>query len=157
MVGTGYWLNPSSGEAELASAHEDWIKQKASDPAQAAHWGIPQSALELTDADELRLLGIKAGLVRIRIVRSDFTAQFAVERYKVRNVLWALQTFIEKHSIRPYYMRLNNLQYNDWAEMEYKTFAEKLKMDEPILREGYRDLSPESFQEFLKKREENGG
>ena len=83
---SGYWLKPDTGECvKVATTHDAWIR----DQEHAARLGLPAAVYDEimshppTAVDEIRLLAVKCGLVRIREHRWHVSVQFWTEPHRV--------------------------------------------------------------------------
>lgn len=104
MDGRGYWLNPISGAYFRVGNHAPWI----SDAANAQSAGLPERFIAairqfdpIRNDDEVRLLGVMGGLVRIRehIGRTPYTSvQFYCDRPDLPFVLCAVTTMLRETS-----------------------------------------------------------
>ena len=92
-MGEGWWLNPTNDKCfAVGSTHNDWIR----DPQNATRIGLPQDIYEHVmklspnQADEIRVLCVMAGLVRIRDYQNSVSVQYFNERQRNGPVLWSV-------------------------------------------------------------------
>ena len=77
-MGAGHWINPKTGRCALVTTHNDWIR----DEKNAKSIGLPdhryRDIMTLPDnaIDEIRILALRGGLVRIRQHRRYTSVQF---------------------------------------------------------------------------------
>lgn len=91
----------------------------------------------MVPADEIRKIGVKAGMIRIRDFHGNVTIQFQAPRSRVRNVLWSIFQGMDK-TMNPGkfdQLDIHNMTGNDQARISWTEFKKKLTADEPILRE----------------------
>ena len=128
MIGNGYWLNPRNGKWIIVRRHEIAVLDpkamdelgvrdelihitKQHDPAEV--WGNP---LHLTkeQEDEVRLLGIKAGLVRIRDYGNYISVQFNASPHGERRILQRVAQFLDDTDEWRPQLHVGNLQTNEF-------------------------------------------
>jgi hypothetical protein len=95
----GYWIDPRTGQFYVVRTHQDWILEHAS------IIGVASQVIGLDsqrDEDEIRIIGCKAGLVRIRDYGPKMSVQFWVaEPERVNGVLRAVRDFMPKIGVGP--------------------------------------------------------
>jgi len=135
--GPGYWLVPSDGTLHTVVTHNDWLL----DPANQAKVGLTQKQARVlksldpvTEIDEIRMVGVLAGLIRIRDRHRNLTMQFYAPPSGVRAVLRAIADALPKlfHGA-DHYLLLHNLQDDSHASVWTTEFVEKLDRGEPVL------------------------
>lgn len=136
--GLGYWLNPRTMKHFPVSTHEQWIYD--ADNAKAI--GLADMYYEelrrhpASDADAIRTIACRGGLVRIRDHGNKTAVQFFCERYKVRNMLWAIQIFFDDIKANKFTeLFIHNLADNDSTTISLDDMRQRLQNDEPVLRE----------------------
>ena len=94
----GYWLNPSTGKCvQVATTHNDWLRNREN----VASIGLPPSAYDEvmrfspTQEDQIRLVAIRCGLVRIREHPRYTSVQFSAESHQEKPVLQAVFTALK--------------------------------------------------------------
>ena len=94
----GYWLNPNTGKCvEVATTHNEWLRNRQN----VGSIGLPESAYEEvmrfspTQEDQIRLVAIRSGLVRIREHPRYVSVQYAAESDQEKPVLQAVFTALK--------------------------------------------------------------
>lgn len=92
-MGAGYWLNPDTGKCvQVATTHDEWVR----DNDNASSMGVPQWVYDEivryppTAVDEIRLLALHCGLVRMREHPRYLSIQFAAERSRLSHIISAI-------------------------------------------------------------------
>lgn len=92
-MGAGYWLNPDTGKCvQVRTTHDEWVR----DNENARSLGIPQWVYDEimrhppTAIDEIRVLALHCGLVRMREHPNYFSIQFAAVDDHLHSVLSAI-------------------------------------------------------------------
>jgi len=155
-MGKGFWLDPNDNKMYSVSAfrnrHEWWLldagNQKAVNlrPNTIAALDALKVKAEgpgAIPADEIRLIGVKAGLIRIRYFHNNIVVQFHASRSRVRNVLWSIFMGMDKAMSPSKFAQvdIHNLVGNDTARVSWSEFQKKLVDDVPILREDAKSLT----------------
>jgi hypothetical protein len=102
-MGAGHWLNSATGECARVTTHDGWIR----DEKNAASIGLPdhlyRQIMLLPDSavDEIRILALKGGLVRIRQHKRYTSVQFWAAVDKVVAILQAILRALEELQIHP--------------------------------------------------------
>lgn len=99
--GKGYWYNPKTNATVIVDRHEKSLK-KDEDQKKL---GLPNSVKEAlnnlplgeTDIDVIRMMGVRAGLVRVRDWLNFLSIQFYAEGNKAKDVLFSIAELIEAH------------------------------------------------------------
>lgn len=158
-VGPGFWIDPDTNKVYNVSRHETWLRDKVNQRAV----GLPQNVCDAIDSldpvtkqDEIRLLGLRAGLIRVRDYNSRLSVQFFAPRSQVRDRMWTvLEVLPQLFSGASHYLTIHNMYDDSSAEIETGEFKRKMKDDEPILREDterIRDIpSNRELQEAVNK------
>ena len=98
----GYWLKPD-GECVEITTHNDWVRNQRN----AENLGLPPEAYAeimqypATAIDEIRLVGVRHGLVRIREHKRHISVQFMAEANRVEMVLRAVVKALNGVEIHP--------------------------------------------------------
>lgn len=113
-MGDGYWLDPKTNQHWKVTTHDAWILNTEN----ARMVGISASEHDrlttlnpVRDVDEIRLAGIKVGLVRIRSYHDRISVQFAAPRSHISEVLrsvFSLLDIIEAYKDTP--IDIDNLE-----------------------------------------------
>jgi hypothetical protein len=99
----GYWLKPETGECERVTTHDEWVR----DQKNAERLGLPPEVYaEImrhppTAVDEIRILAVNCGLVRIREHPRYTSVQFSAEPHRVDLVLRAVVKALHGVGIHP--------------------------------------------------------
>jgi hypothetical protein len=100
----GYWLNPDTGLiVKVTETHDAWIR----DRQHAAELGLPEAdfakiiSFPPTAIDEIRLVAVRRGLVRVREHRRHVSVQFMAEAERVGMVLGAVVAALIGVEIHP--------------------------------------------------------
>jgi len=138
MQGIGVWLNPNTMAHVKVVKHELSIASLSVQDTLSVPDYIRQEIAKYNPSvspDAVRILGLDAGLVRLRDNGSEVVAQFAVDRGRVRNVLWSIYLLCQKiPSYRnAWQIRINNIRTNDSATLSMQQFEQKLQDNDPIL------------------------
>jgi hypothetical protein len=137
MQGAGYWLNPATGKCvRVATTHDEWVRDKSN----AESIGLPEAAYDaimqhpVTSIDEIRLVALDWGLVRIREHPRYTSVQFSAQPYHVKAILQAVVTALAEVKLHPDTMLvIDNLLLHDSARIELRELDGKLAKDEPVL------------------------
>ena len=100
----GFSLEPDTGECvRVATTHDEWVR----DPKNADDLGLPPEVYAAimrhppTAVDEIRILAVKCGLVRVREHPRYTSVQFWVEPNRVDAVLRAVVKALDDAAIHP--------------------------------------------------------
>ncbi|HBJ33579.1 MAG TPA: hypothetical protein DDZ51_02225 [Planctomycetaceae bacterium] len=139
-MGDGYWLDPKTDQFWKVTTHDAWILN----PDNARVVGISSSEHQrlmmlnpVRDVDEIRLAGIRAGLVRIRSYHDRISVQFAVSRPLVSEVLrsiFALLDNVESYKDTP--IDIDNLETGDSERVSLRHLGTRLDFKQGIFKQG---------------------
>jgi len=118
----GFWLDPTTGQVHEVRTHQDWLLENASlvGLEDAVVGFDPQQ-----DQDAIRLIGVRAGLVRIRDYGARMSVQFWSEPDRVAAVLCAVRRFLPKAGVGPLKkIWVNNLANNDQVTVTIQQFMD---------------------------------
>lgn len=120
-VSYGYWLDPATGESYSVITHQGWLLDHA------AKIGLADELFGLDprkDEDAIRVIGCKAGLVRIRDYGVRMSVQFWVdEPGQLPTVLRAIRDFLPTIGAGPLKsIWLNNLATGDQVTVPSSEF-----------------------------------
>jgi hypothetical protein len=105
-MGAGHWLNPTTGQCEQVTTHDEWIRDKKN----ANSIGLADDLyrqimlLPATDnaaVDEIRILAVQGGLIRIRQHKRYTSVQFWVMIDQVDETLQAVLRALAELGIHP--------------------------------------------------------
>lgn len=92
--GRGYWLEWRTGRFDEVYRHDLWLCT----PENAKRFNVPPPIIaELSklhpfkDEDQIRILGLKAGLVRLRDQGNYFAVEFSAQPHEIGDVLRAVE------------------------------------------------------------------
>ncbi|HBJ34210.1 MAG TPA: hypothetical protein DDZ51_05480 [Planctomycetaceae bacterium] len=134
-MGDGFWLDPKSGQHWKVTTHDAWILNGEN----ALLVGISASEHErltslnpVRDVDEIRLAGIRVGLVRIRSYHNRISVQFAAPRQHVSEALsstFSLLDGIEAYKDTP--IDIDNLETGESERISLRELG--LSLENPSL------------------------
>lgn len=134
--GLGHWLNPRTGKWIQVYRHELDIQNER----KLKELGVPENyAMQIqsmnphTQQDEVRILAMQAGLVRLRDNQKTYSIQFYLPRQAVRHALWAIVEFFQQIKSNPWNLTLHNLQYNEVVATTFSELTQKLYKDERVM------------------------
>jgi hypothetical protein len=117
----GYWLNPGNGQCtQVSTTHDEFVRDRTnaeslglSDSAFSEIMSYPPTAL-----DEIRLVAVRNGLVRIREHRRHVSVQYMAELERVQPLLRIVVTALRGVGIHPdTWLVLDNLLLHDSKSM----------------------------------------
>ncbi len=117
MIGEGYWLNPANRNWVLVSRHELTM----CDEARMNELGLDPRIIEAAQRispyspegeDQLRRLGIKSGLIRVRDHGNYISVQFDAPATAEASLLRFVFEFFEATILWRPYIRVGNLRTN---------------------------------------------
>ena len=137
-MGDGYWLNPKINQHWLVSRHETWIL----DPQNARLSGIPEQDLQrlrtlnpIRSMDEIRMAGVKAGLVRIRSHKNHISVQFAAPVSYTEEVMRSIFNFLDKiEGYKDTPVAIDNFGTGESTQISLAEIGMRLGNNEAILR-----------------------
>ncbi len=94
----GFWFDPNTGQSHSVTTHQDWLlDNSAALGLQDALAGLDR----LQHEDQIRLIGVRFGLVRIRDYGPRMSVQFWAEAEKVGGILSAVRAFLPEIGAGP--------------------------------------------------------
>jgi hypothetical protein len=138
-MGAGYWLNPDTGKCvQVITTHDEWVR----DNANARSMGVPQWVYDEimrhppTAVDEIRLLALHCGLVRMREHPRYLSIQFAAERHRITRVLLAIATALSDLTIHAdTNIRMDNLLLNDSLSITVAELQSRVESQQRVFPE----------------------
>ena len=135
----GYWLNPNTGKCvRVETTHDAWVRDRTN----IESIGLPQAAYDAvmefpdTAIDEIRLLAIDYGLVRIREHPRYTSVQFSVKPFQITPILRAVTTALAELKLHPDTMLvIDNLLLHDSVRAGLGELQNMLAKGLPVLRE----------------------
>ena len=138
MQGAGYWLNPNTGKCVRITTHDEWVR----DWANAQSIGLPKAAYDAimkhppTAVDEIRIVAIESGLVRIREHPRYTSVQFSAHAHQIKQVLQAIIVALTELKMHPdTTLVIDNLLLNYSASLSVADLKSRLDNDQPVFRE----------------------
>lgn len=137
MSGPGYWLNPDNGKWVLLTRHELAMHDSALLNELGVAPSIIAAAQQITPysregEDQLRVLGIQAGLIRTRDHGDYISVQFdATETEELTKLRFVYEFFLTTHQWRPY-VRVGNLRTNTEITYSWEEFINRVASALPI-------------------------
>lgn len=133
--GNGYWIQGSTGKIAKVDRHERWLMNKKN----LQFFGLENLASVLsefnpeTDQDEIRVVGMQAGLIRTRDNQGTISIQFYAPRGKVSDYLYNTAQALMSVNDYGLYVWLNNLMYDETQTVTWKQFIEHTTSAMPIM------------------------
>ena len=136
-IGPGYWLDPRSGALHHVTTHNDWLlvpenqKKAGLGPTEV---GVLNSLDPVQEIDEIRMVGVMAGLIRIRDYLNRVSVQFWESGLEVGNVLQAVVATIPAVSGDRFpFLTIQNLRDDSTARIHVSDLVAKLGTGEKVL------------------------
>ena len=134
----GYWLKPDTGECvRVATTHDEWVRDRKN----ADRLGLPPEVYaEImhyppTSIDEIRILAVKCGLVRIREHRRHVSVQFMAEPRRRGPILQAAAKALHGVGIHPdTELVIDDLSTNERTAMTLRDLEAALENGRRCLR-----------------------
>lgn len=134
--GPGYWLDWRTGHFDEVYRHDIWLCT----PANTERFNVPGEIIAdlaslhpFKDEDEIRILGLKAGLVRMRDQGSYFAVEFSAQPADLPAVLRAAERVLTEIEARPWELFLFNLTTNEEVRIAYNEFQQRLRAGEIVM------------------------
>jgi hypothetical protein len=132
--GPGFWLE-QNGNFHRVTRHEDFIK----DPYRGFQFSpeIEKEIKQTEGEDELRIIGIKAGLIRTRKhVNSYISVQFFTDPQNVEDFLKSVLKFCQETDINKNEdLKVDNLKTGDTAILTLEKFAIRLTNEKNVFED----------------------
>jgi hypothetical protein len=138
-MGPGYWLNPTPRTCvRVATSHNEWLRDKNNVKSIGLLESVYDEIMEQpeTAIDEIRMVGLRNGLVRMREHARYLSVQFMAEPHRVRTILRAVVatlTDLKVHSDTR--LVIDNLSLNDSVSITLAGLQENLDQGWPGYRE----------------------
>lgn len=136
--GPGYWLDPRDGEVYEVDTHNDWIlrsenQRKIGLPDR--HVEVLKSLDPVREIDEIRMVGVIFGLIRVRDYHKHLSIQFFSSSEKASSTLNAIDHALPKLIPgREHYLMLHNLADDSHSMLWSGEFKKKLQAGDSILQ-----------------------
>jgi len=125
----GHWIDPQTGQHWRVSRHEDWAKSSAIYRGYEFSPEIEAEIKQTDDEDELRLIGIRSGLIRTRKhINSYISVQFYTDPQNVVSFVQAVLRFCQETEVLPNQdLKIDNLKTGDTAILTLEKLGNRLK------------------------------
>lgn len=135
--GEGYWIRAKDGKTQQVTRHEKWLKNDQNletfDLLDYKPLLDEYSAFNPQHQDEIRLIGMKAGLVRVRDNAGTISVQFDLPRNAVTAALYNVAEALRAVNMWGNQVALHNLRYDDRATVPWKEFLDNTVKGERML------------------------
>ena len=133
----GYWLNPNTGKCvRVETTHDAWVRDRTN----AEAIGLPEAAYDAimkhpaTAIDEIRIVALDWGLVRIREHPRYTSVQFSAQPFQVKAILRAVVVALVDLKLHTdTTLVIDNLLLSDSATLGLGELADNLGRDQPVL------------------------
>ncbi|MGO9115278.1 MAG: hypothetical protein ACLP9L_39195 [Thermoguttaceae bacterium] len=115
-MGAGHWLNPTTGQCEQVTTHNDWIRDETNADSIGLAEDLYRQIMLLPDTaiDQIRILALRGGLVRIRQQKHYTSVQFWAIADQVNSILQAVLRALEALEVHPdERLEVDNLRLRD--------------------------------------------
>ena len=128
MTGPGYWLNPENRKWITVTRHELTM----CDAAALAGLGVAPEVVSAAQkispygydtVDELRILGIQSGLIRVRDQGMYISVQFDASKEVEEELFRFVRSFFETTNLWRPYVRFGNLRTNCEVTYSWQEFV----------------------------------
>ena len=150
-TGKGFWLDPKTGQLHRVTTHNDWLldarnQEKAGlSPAQVQVLNLLAPSAE----DEIRMVGVMAGLIRLRDYCRHVSVQFYCQADQANEMLSAAVAVLPQVTSDPHCeVVAQNLLDDSVARLSVAELRRKLEAGETVLE----SAEPIPFNEELRQR-----
>ncbi len=135
-MGKGIWILPTTGEICFVTRHERWL-MNPTNQQQAALSSNYISILNQLDVDKeidlIRMIGVRAGLIRIRDYYNHISVQFYSEEETVDSILKNVVEAIPKITQDKFpYLEIHNLANDKKTCLHFPDLQSTLKQNQPL-------------------------
>jgi hypothetical protein len=125
----GHWIDPQTGQHWRVSRHEDWAKSSAIYRGYEFSPEIEKEIQQTEDEDELRIIGVKAGLIRTRLhINGHLSIQVWADPARVDSLLHSVVRFCQETEVLPNQdLKIDNLGTGDTVVLTLEELGIKLK------------------------------
>lgn len=136
--GPGYWLDPRTDTVfRVETTHDAWLL----DPANRAKVGLTPKQGRVIDSldprsqiDEIRMVAVLAGLIRVRDRHRHLTIQFSASPSRLESALHAIEKALPRlFTGVEHYLLIHNLFDDAHAAIWTPEFARRLASGEAVL------------------------
>jgi hypothetical protein len=127
VTGPGYWLNPANQKWIAVTRHELTMR----DATAMAELGVAQDVINAAQqiapyghdaVEELRILGIRSGLIRVRDQGLYISVQFDAPLEAQTELLCFVRNFFDAENLWRPYVRVGNLRTNSEITYSWQEF-----------------------------------
>jgi hypothetical protein len=136
-TGPGFWLDPRTGALHRVTTHNDWLlvpenqKKAGLGPTKV---GVLNSLDPVREIDEIRMVGVRAGLIRIRDYLNRVSIQFCATGPEVGEVLQAVVATMPAVSSDKFaFLTIQNLRDDSTARIHLPDLVTKLRAGDTVL------------------------
>jgi len=136
--GPGYWLDPRDGEVYEVDTHNDWLlrsenQQQLELPSRYVQ--VLNALDPIREIDEIRMVGVMFGVIRVRDYRRHLSIQFFSSRdervsVNLDAIVDALPKLIPGQE---HYLVIHNLSDDSYAKLWSGDFIDKVKAGSSVL------------------------
>lgn len=131
---TAWWIRASDGDIQPVLKHDLWLKNLAN----LKRWNLEHlqpvlNKFTCNQEDEIRIIGLQAGLIRVRETNGEYSVQFAASKTQLMHYLQVILISLNPMMGPLSIVRLGNL-HEDCAgsiRMSWTTFEIKMKSLSP--------------------------
>jgi hypothetical protein len=122
----GYWLDPSTQQRFRITRHEDFVQNSLRGYRFPPE--IEQEIKQTEGEDELRMIGVRSGLIRTRKhVNSYISVQFYTDPQNVESFLQSVLTFCQETEIALNQdLKIDNLKTGDTVVLTLEELGSRL-------------------------------
>jgi hypothetical protein len=131
MKGPGFWLE-QNGKYHRVTRHEDWVQNKYRGFQFSPE--IEKEIQQTEGEDELRIIGVKAGLIRTRLhINGYLSIQFFTDPKNVDSFVQAVLRFCQETGVaRNEELKIDNLQTGDTVVLTLEELGNRLKNEKNV-------------------------
>jgi hypothetical protein len=87
-IATAWWIRASDGAIEPVLKHDLWLRNYQN----LRRWNLEHLFMEISNLkcsqeDEIRMIGIRVGLIRVRETNGEYSVQFAASKIQLMHYL----------------------------------------------------------------------
>lgn len=136
-TGPGFWLDPRDDSLYRVTTHNDWMLESANQaevhltPVQIQ---VLESLDSTTEIDEIRMVAVMAGLVRIRDYGNRISVQFYAEESEAGVFLWSIVRAMPRVTKDRFpFLTIQNLISDAVARLSLSDLVEKLNRGDAVM------------------------
>lgn len=134
---TAWWIRASDGAIEPVLKHDLWIRNAEN----LKKWNLQHlqtvlSALTCNQEDEIRTVGLKAGLIRVRETNGEYSVQLFASKDQLRHYLQVIFSSLSPMVGPLTIVRIGNLHddYQERVRMTWADFETKIESGLPVMK-----------------------